>query len=87
MPSIKQAKANLLETQAIWARENHHTHFTPIFNMPMFHIGFSGAVYDWGLMINSIEKAGWKLSMWAVSSDKQGRPQAMPVFVLASAQP
>lgn len=82
MASIKALKANAIAQQAKWAIENHHTHFTPILNMPMFHVGFSGAVFDWAMMINAIEREGWTLEHWAVGLDREGRPQAMPVFVV-----
>lgn len=80
---IRETKAEQIYQEAAEALRTGHTHYTPIFNMPFFKLGFSGNVWDWSMMVNAAVRAGWKLEHWAVSSDKNGSPQAMPVFVPA----
>ena len=31
-------------------------------------------------MLEAVTEAGWKLHTWALVTDAQGRPQAMPLF-------
>ena len=55
--------------------------FTPVLNFPGFKGGLSGRIQDWEMMLGAILEVGWVLHTWAVASDNQGRPQAMPLFV------
>jgi len=80
MGFIKTAKANAISSDAQKAWDNDRTVFTPILNMPGSKFGFSGAIDDWALMLDAIADVGWKLHTWAVGTDKDGRPQAMPLF-------
>jgi hypothetical protein len=81
--SVNDLKAEQMYAEAAEALRLNHTHFTPIFNMPAFRVGFSGNVWAWAVMTNAVVRAGWRLEHWAVGVDRQGRPQAMPVFVPA----
>ncbi len=74
------AKASSVGKDARKAWESGQAFFTPILNFPTFTFGFSGAVTDWPPMIESITDEGWKLHTWALVTDKENRPQAMPLF-------
>lgn len=67
--------------QALGARQRGLRYFTPLFNMPMWRTGFSGQIEAWSQQLDACDQAGWQLHTWAVGVDKDGRPQAMPVFV------
>ncbi len=81
MGLIKDAKASsmLKDAQEAWADGS--IVFTPVLNLPFWRSGFSGRNKDWELMIGAILSVGWRLQFWAVAPDKDGRPQAMPLFV------
>lgn len=55
--------------------------FTPVMNFPTFSLGFSGGNDDIALMTEAILSVGWKLDTWAAVTDKNGKPQIMPLFV------
>ena len=78
---IKNAKADSMLKDAQDAWNEGSVVFTPVMNLPAWRLGFSGRNQDWELMIGAILSVGWRLQAWAVSSDKEGRPQAMPLFV------
>lgn len=80
---IKDAKAEAVRRDAQAAWDEGAPCFTPILNLPAFKGGFSGRVKDWEMMIGAIGEVGWTLKHWAVASDSQGRPQAMPFFTRA----
>ena len=77
---IKDAKAQSIQKDAAAAWADDAQFFTPVLNFPTFKMGFSGAIKDWPPMMEAIESVGWKLHTWVVSTDKNDRPQAMPLF-------
>jgi hypothetical protein len=78
---IQMAKSGKIgeDAEAAWNRGDKF--FTPIMNYPFFRIGFTGAITDWSMMIESITEKGWVLKAWSTTVDKNNRPQAMPLFV------
>jgi hypothetical protein len=78
---IQMAKSGKIGDEAEMAWNRGDKYFTPIMNYPFFRIGFTGAITDWALMIESITDKGWVMKAWSTSIDKNGRPQAMPLFV------
>jgi hypothetical protein len=77
---IKDAKSSAMNKAAVEAWGTDDAFFTPVLNFPAFKGGFSGPVADWPPMLEAITSAGWKLHTWAMATDAQGRPQAMPLF-------
>jgi len=77
---IKQAKQDMVGTQARRAIEEGRTVFTPRLNTPWSHGGQSGSVPGWAEMIEAIEAVGWTMVDWSVSTDEKGRPEAYPLF-------
>lgn len=80
MGLIKSAKATGLARDAQHAIEDGRRTFTPLLNTPAFNAGLSGAIDTWSTMIDAIEAEGWRLEHWAIGQDKQGKPQAYPLF-------
>ncbi|GAA2681781.1 hypothetical protein [Actinoplanes palleronii] len=78
----QQTKANTLGQDAASAYRAGDWYFTPVLNMPATKSGgFSGNIRDWALMLQAITQAGWQLHTWAVNMDREGRPEATPLFV------
>jgi hypothetical protein len=84
---IKDAKQDTLATQARRAIEEGRTVFVPMLNTPMFASAMSGPVPGWAEMVEAVETQGWHLEHWAIGQDKQGRPQAYPLFRRVGAVP
>lgn len=82
MGFIKDAKANQLISEAVRARTEGRTVFTPRLNAPAASAGhnFSGSIAGWAEMIEGIEGAGWAMYHWSVSVDEKGRAEAFPLF-------
>ncbi|MBB5853964.1 hypothetical protein ACFQ05_11705 [Amycolatopsis umgeniensis] len=80
MGFIKDAKAAQAGADAQKAYTAGHYIFAARLNWPATHHAMSGEVADWSQQIEAIERAGWALAEWAVGQDKQGRPEAYPVF-------
>ena len=80
MGFIKDTKANMVRQEAERAIQQGRTIFAAMLNTPITQHTLSGSVAGWAEMIESVEGAGWKLSDWSVAMDKQGRPQAYPIF-------
>lgn len=80
MGIFKDAKVSSLVQEAERAAEAGRRLFTPRLNTPMTQHGMSGDIADWGLMIDGVEAAGWRLEHWAVGLDTKGRAEAYPVF-------
>jgi len=78
---IKDSKAQTMQTDAQKAWDADSQFFTPMLNLPAFKSSWSGGIADWPPMLEAIQSVGWKLHSWAVASDGQGRPQAMPLFI------
>lgn len=83
MGLIKNAKQNMLSTEAQRAAEEGRRYFTPKLNTGMAQHGMSGSISGWAEMIESVEACGWRLSQWSVATDEKGRPEAYPLFVRA----
>lgn len=81
MGFIKDSKATKVGNDAQAAWNAGRAVFTPVLNFPGSNLGFSGGNEDIALMTEAIVAVGWRLDTWAVSSDKNGRPQIMPLFV------
>ena len=77
---IKDAKADMLRQEAERAVQQGRTIFAAMLNTPMTQHYLSGSVAGWAEMIESVERAGWRLTDWSVAMDNQGRPQAYPLF-------
>jgi hypothetical protein len=80
MGFIKDAKQNMLSTEAKRAVEEGRTVFAPMLNTPMSQHTMSGSVAGWAEMIEAVEREGWTLANWSVAHDAKGRPQAYPLF-------
>lgn len=81
MGFIKDAKAGVLVEEAVRARAEGRTVFTPRLNAPASSAhNFSGSISGWAEMIEAIEGAGWAMYHWTVSVDDKGRPEAFPLF-------
>jgi hypothetical protein len=78
---VQQAKSASLGDEARKAYADGDWYFTPVLNMPATHHTMSGNIRDWALMLGAITEAGWNLQAWTVGQDKNGRPEAYPVFV------
>lgn len=83
MGLLKNAKTDMITTNAQRAWDADRVVFTPLLNMPMTKADLSSGVDDWALMVGGILSVGWKLHTWQVSADRNGRPQATPLFVRA----
>lgn len=81
MSSIKEVKPNDFGRAAQDSWDSGMATFTPIFTVPVFKVGVSGRISDWPIMMAAVTDVGWVLHTWAVSSDAQGRPQALPLYV------
>ena len=77
---IKDAKANMLITEAQRAVVEGRTVFAPKLNTPVSQHSMSGSVAGWAEMIEAVESAGWRLTDWSVAMDTKGRPEAYPLF-------
>lgn len=80
MGIFKDAKSNMLTTEAERAIAEGRTVYVPKLNTPATAAGLSGAVPGWAEMIEAVEAVGWRLDQWSVSEDTKGRPQAYPLF-------
>jgi|tagenome__1003787_1003787.scaffolds.fasta_scaffold14879705_1 hypothetical protein len=80
MGFIKNAKSDMLGTEAKRAWEEGRSVFAPMLNTPMTQSSLSGSVSGWAEMIEAVEREGWQLTHWSVSTDSKGRPQAYPLF-------
>lgn len=80
MGFIKDAKANMLITEAERAKAEGRTVFAPRLNAGSSNSGMTGSVSGWAEMIEGIESAGWAMYHWAVSVDEKGRAEAFPLF-------
>ena len=80
MGRIKDAKADMLRTQAARAVEEGRTVFVPMLNTPATQPKISSSVSGWAEMIEAVEGEGWVLTHWAATTDAQRRPQAYPLF-------
>lgn len=80
MGFIKDAKQNMVRTEAERAIVEGRRVYVPMLNTPATHGGMSGSIPGWAEMIEAVEEAGWVLSEWAVSTDQKGKPQAYPLF-------
>lgn len=80
MGFLKDAKANMIGEEAVRARAEGRTVFTPKLNTPAGQHGMSGSIGGWAEMIESVEAAGWQLYNWSVAMDEKGRPEAYPLF-------
>ncbi|MBM6622654.1 hypothetical protein JTF08_13645 [Micrococcaceae bacterium RIT802] len=81
MGFIKDKKASILASDAQAAWDAGRAVYTPVLNFPMTSHGFSGGNDDIALMTEAILSVGWKLDTWAAVTDKNGKPQIMPLFV------
>lgn len=86
MGFIKDNKAAKVGIDAQSAWDAGRTVFTPVLNFPGWNLGFSGGNDDLALMTEAILSVGWRLDTWAVSTDKNGKPQVMALFVRPGAQ-
>ncbi|MCW2919143.1 MAG: hypothetical protein JWN52_7211 [Actinomycetia bacterium] len=77
---IKDAKMDMVTKEAQRALQEGRAVFTPKLNTPATHGGLSGSIPGWAEMIEAIEASGWVMAQWAVGNDKQGRPEAYPLF-------
>jgi hypothetical protein len=77
---IKNAKVNVMRTDAGKARAEGRHVFACKLNYPALKADFSGEIVDWSMMIEAVESEGWVLANFAGGSDKQGRPEALCVF-------
>jgi hypothetical protein len=82
MGFIKDAKVNMVLTEAQRAVQEGRTVFAPKLNTPMTQSGLSGSIAGWAEMIEGIESAGWRMTDWSVAVDSKGRPEAYPLFRL-----
>lgn len=82
MGFIKDAKVNMVLTEAQRAVAEGRTVFAPKLNTPMTQSGLSGSIAGWAEMIEGIESAGWRMTEWSVAVDSKGRPEAYPLFRL-----
>ncbi|QWF80134.1 hypothetical protein [Amycolatopsis sp. CA-230715] len=80
MGVFKQAKADTIGEEARKAFAEGRFFFAARLNWPATHHFLSGEVADWSIQIEAVERAGWVLSEWSVGQDKQGRPEAYPLF-------
>lgn len=80
MGFLKDAKANMVATEAERAAAEGRTVFAPKLNTPATQHGMSGAIAGWAEMIEGIEAHGWRLDHWSVAMDEKGRPEAYPLF-------
>ena len=80
MGFMKDAKQNMLATEAKQAFDQGRTVFAPMLNTPMTGGNFLGSVAGWAEMIEGIEACGWQLTHWSVAQDSKRRPQAYPLF-------
>lgn len=81
MGIIKDKKASALANDAQSAWDSGRMVYTPVLNFPMTAHGFSGGNDDIAMMTEAILGVGWKLDTWAAVTDKNGKPQIMPLFV------
>ncbi len=81
MGFIRDKKAGRVGDDAQQAWDAGRAVFTPVLNFPAFNVGFSGGNDDIAVMTEAILAVGWKLDTWAAVTDKNGRPQIMPLFV------
>lgn len=81
MGFIKDKKASKIADDAQNAWNSGRYVFTPVLNFPSSSLGFSGGNDDIAMMTEAILSVGWKLDTWAAVTDKNGRPQIMPLFV------
>jgi hypothetical protein len=77
---IKDAKQNMLASEAKRAIEEGRTVFAPMLNIPITQSNSIGSIAGWAEMIEGIEACGWQLTHWSVTQDAKGRPQAYPLF-------
>lgn len=84
MGFVKQAKAEHVASDARAAREAGHQVFVARLNTPTWQFGISGSIETWSGMIEAIEAEGWAMSQWTAAMDKNGKPEAYPVFRRAS---
>jgi hypothetical protein len=82
MGFIKDAKVNMVLTEARRAVEEGRSVFAPKLNTPMTQSSMSGSIAGWAEMIEGIESAGWRMTEWSVAVDSKGRPEAYPLFRL-----
>lgn len=80
MGFIKDAKMNMLSTEAARAVTEGRTVFTPKLNTPATQGNASGSIAGWAEMIEAVEAAGWAMTAWSVCTDAKGRPEAYPCF-------
>ena len=80
MGKIKDAKADILRTQAARAVEEGRTVFAPMLNTPKTQPRISSSVSGWAEMIEAVEGEGWELTQWTVMTDIRNSPQAYPLF-------
>jgi hypothetical protein len=80
MGFMKNAKINAVRADAEKAYADGRAVFTSRLNFPTTMHGMSGEIPDWSLMVECIEAAGWQLSEWSVAMDREGRPEAYPLF-------
>lgn len=81
MGFVKDAKADMVAKDARKALDAGRAVFAARLNMPSSQAGgMSGAIDDWGVMIEAIEAEGWALTHWSTASDAKGRAEAHPVF-------
>jgi hypothetical protein len=80
MGFVKQAKQNMVATEAQRALAEGRRYYTPRLNTPMTHGGISGSIPGWAEMIEAVEACGWVLAEWSVACDEKGRPEAYPLF-------
>jgi len=77
---IKNAKANMVAEEAGRAIAEGRTVFVPRLNTPATQHTMSGSIAGWAEMIESIEAQGWQMVDWSVVQDKNGKPEAYPLF-------
>jgi hypothetical protein len=80
MGFVKQMKANKLADEAREAWQRGDVVFAAMLNTPTAWTDWSGAIPGWPEMIAAIEGVGWVMVEWTASSDRNGRPQAYPLF-------
>lgn len=80
MGFVKQAKQNMVTTEAQRALEEGRRYYTPKLNTGSLQSGTSGSISGGAEMIEAVEACGWHLTDWSVACDERGRPEAYPLF-------
>lgn len=80
MGIFRDKKANAIGDEAQKAAESGQARFVARLNFPATHHLLSGEIPDWSMQVEAVERAGWTVEHFSVSSDRQGRPEAYVLF-------